>query len=276
MGYKASLADPCLFVKNQGEKKSFIIIYVDDGGIFGTSEDIKMVLVKLRRTFKVKDLGKLENFIGCRIIENQEKGIIWIHQPKLLKHLKLTFGNLLEDVRDYKTPAAPKTGISRPDKDDPKLSAEDQKLFCLGIGMLLYLVKHSRPDISNAVRELSKVADGATPAHWKALLRIIKYVLNTEKKALKLQPKKKGEMFFLEGLSDSNFAEDKETRTSVYGYVLYFCGAPIATKSKLGRSVTQSSTEAEYFAISKIAKEVLFTKQLLETIGIKLELPIII
>ena len=30
--------------------------------------------------------------------------------------------------------------------------------------MLLYLVKHSRPDIANAVRELSKVADGATEA----------------------------------------------------------------------------------------------------------------
>jgi hypothetical protein len=31
--------------------------------------------------------------------------------------------------------------------------------------MLLYLVKHSRPDISNAVRELTKVLDGATNAH---------------------------------------------------------------------------------------------------------------
>jgi hypothetical protein len=72
MGYKASLADPCLFVKNNG-KKSFIIIYVDDGGIFGTKEDIKKVLTELGRTFKVKDLGKLENFIGCRTIENLKK-----------------------------------------------------------------------------------------------------------------------------------------------------------------------------------------------------------
>jgi hypothetical protein len=38
----------------------------------------------------------------------------------------------------------------------------------------------------------------------------------------------------------------------------------------------ESSTEAEYFAISEIAKEILFTKQLLDTIGIKVELPIII
>jgi hypothetical protein len=45
--------------------------------------------------------------------------------------------------------------------------------------MLLYLVKHSRPDISNSVRELSKVADGATEGHFKALLSTVKYFMDT-------------------------------------------------------------------------------------------------
>ena len=40
----------------------------------------------------------------------------------------------------------------------------DQKLFQSGIRILFYLVKHSRPDISNAVRELSQVLDGANKA----------------------------------------------------------------------------------------------------------------
>jgi hypothetical protein len=57
--------------------------------------------------------------------------------------------------------------------------------------------------------------------------------------------------FHLEGISDSSFAEDKDTTISVYGFVVYFCGAPVATKSKLGRSVTLSSTEAEHFAMSE-------------------------
>jgi hypothetical protein len=46
--------------------------------------------------------------------------------------------------------------------------------------MLLYLVKHSRPDISNTVRELSKVADGAKQEHWKRMYRLFKYVLGAE------------------------------------------------------------------------------------------------
>jgi len=142
--------------------------------------------------------------------------------------------------------------------------------------MLLYLVKHSRPDISNAVRELSKVADGATEAHWKALLRCIKYVLDTRKQGLKLKPKVEEQGFYLEGISDSEYAGDPDTRISVFGYVLYFCGAPISWKSKAGKSVTLSSTEAEYFATSEVAKEVLFAKQILEAIGIDIKYPITI
>jgi hypothetical protein len=137
--------------------------------------------------------------------------------------------------------------------------------------MLLYLVKHSRPDISNATRELSKVGDGATLAHWNQLLRAIKYTISTKNKALKMKPIMKDNIFYIEGISDRSFGEDKDTSISVYGYVVYFCGAPVATKSKFGRSVTLSSTEAEYFAVSEVAKEVLFIKQLMDTIGISIQ-----
>ena len=50
--------------------------------------------------------------------------------------------------------------------------------------MLLYLVKFSRPDTSNAVRELSKVMDGATPARMKNVLRTIKFIMDTRQKVL--------------------------------------------------------------------------------------------
>ena len=36
----------------------------------------------------------------------------------------------------------------------------------------------------------------------------------------------------LEALSDSDFANDKYTRYSVYGYIIYFCSVPEAWKSK--------------------------------------------
>jgi hypothetical protein len=85
--------------------------------------------------------------------------------------------------------------------------------------MHLYLVKHSRPDISNAVRELSKVADGAIRGHWKTMTRLIKFVLDSEIYGLKIKPVKPQEMFTLEEISDSLFAVDTDPRINVYGYI---------------------------------------------------------
>ena len=47
-------------------------------------------------------------------------------------------------------------------------------------------------------------------------------------------------------------------------------------KSKSQRSVMLSSSEAEYVALSEVAKEIKFMYQLLQSIGIEIELPIIV
>jgi hypothetical protein len=108
------------------------------------------------------------------------------------------------------------------------------------------------------------VLDSATEAHWKAMMRIVKYVLDTKKHSLKLRPFLINDCAHLRGISDSEFAGDRETRKSVYGYVTYYCGAPISWKSKTGNSVTLSSTEAEYYASSEAAKELIFIKNIIE------------
>jgi heptaprenylglyceryl phosphate synthase len=58
--YVPSKADPCLFNKKaKGDKPlSFVIIYVDYGGIIGTPEAIKEVIEVLSKSFKVKTMGE--------------------------------------------------------------------------------------------------------------------------------------------------------------------------------------------------------------------------
>jgi hypothetical protein len=63
-----------------------------------------------------------------------------------------------ESSRVFKTPSAPMTLIMLPKDGDPLISPEQQKQFGMGLDMLLHLVKLSRPDISNSVRELSTEA----------------------------------------------------------------------------------------------------------------------
>jgi hypothetical protein len=83
-------------------------------------------------------------------------------------------------------------------------------------------------------------------------------------------------MFHLEGFSDRNYAADLETRHSVNGYIAYFCGAPIPNFMKLSKSVTLSSTEAEYFDAPETAKELMFVYGLITGMGMlsKLETPL--
>ena len=56
--------------------------------------------------------------------------------------------------------------------DEDKVTEKEQALYQSGMGTLLYLTKHFRPDISNPVRELSKSMDGASKLQLRELRRV--------------------------------------------------------------------------------------------------------
>ena len=143
--------------------------------------------------------------------------------------------------------------------------------------MLLYLVKFSRPDISNSVRELVKAMDKSTEGHYKSLLRAIKYVLTTEDMGLTYDSgilvNFKG-LWKIEAYSDSDFAGDRDSRLSVTGFSIFIGNCLVSWKSRSQKTVTLSSTEAEYVAVSEVCMEILFIRQILEFLKIKIDYPV--
>jgi hypothetical protein len=134
--------------------------------------------------------------------------------------------------------------------------------------MLLYLIKYSRPDLSNAVRELSKCMDRATYGTYQEMLCVVKLVLDTKNSCLKIQPNFDSKNSWkLKVFSDSDWAGDLETRISVTGFIVYL---------QKQRGVTLSSSEAEYVAMSEAVKEIRFIYFILKDIGIEVELPIVL
>ena len=172
------------------------------------------------------------------------------------------------------TPGRPRFTARRLENPDDKVNSEDHETYRSGVGTLLYLTKHSRPDISNPVRELSKTMDVPAPAHLKEMYKVIRHVLSTKGYGLKFELRKDMLKWALKALSDSDFASDKETTIGVFGYIIYFCGIPIAWRCKGMKSVVLSTSEAEYMALSEVVKELKFIVQLLQTINIEVELPI--
>ena len=106
------------------------------------------------------------------------------------------------------------------------------------------------------------------------MYKLIRFVLSTKDYGLKFELMKDTKKWAWKALGDSDFASDKETRISVFGYIIYFCGIPIAWRSKGMKSVVLSATEAEYMALSEVVKEMKFIVQLLQTMNIEVELPI--
>jgi hypothetical protein len=271
LGFILSPVDPCLLYKKDENGTVYLCLYVDDVLCIGNSKAIDEAIKLIKTKYTIKEIGELHEYVGCTVY-NKAEGIK-IVQPDIIKKLEENFKDHIYKMATYKTPAGPGEIVIRPKDGDVLIGDDKQKLFRSGVGSLLYLMKHSRPDISNAIRELSKVMDGATKAHLKSLLRLVKFICDTKHRGL-IMKSTNCDTWVITGKSDSDYAGDKDTRTSVSGYVVYLNAALIAWKSKSQKVVTLSSTEAEYMALSDLCTEVLFIKQLLESMGMGIQLPI--
>ena len=101
---------------------------------------------------------------------------------KLIKENKM-FGH----KEKYKIPPTPGFFVVRPKNQKEMFDMDSQKWHRATIGTLLYLIKLLRQDFANSVRELSKVMDGASPAHEKELKRVMQLIASEKKRDSKLK-----------------------------------------------------------------------------------------
>ena len=110
------------------------------------------------------------------------------------------------------TPGSPRFTARRLENLEDQVSPEEHETYKSGVGTLLYLTKHSRPDICNPVRELSKTMDAPVLVHLKEMFKVIRYVLSKKEHGLKFELRMNMKKWARKALSDSDFASDKETR----------------------------------------------------------------
>ena len=221
----------------------------------------------------MKDPTSLEDYLGVQIVQSDDGKKAWLVQPAIVKSLEKQFGERVAKKKITITPGTP--GFIGGKVDDiSKVDEMTQSMYRSGMGTLLYLTKHKRPDMTNPVRELSKSMDGASMAQVTEMYRVIDFVLETKTMELRMVPIFNDGIWKLEALSDNDFANDKDTRYSVYEYIIYFCGVPVAWKSKSMKSVVLSTTEAEDVAVIEVVKEIKFLYQMLRSMEIKVPLPI--
>jgi len=218
---------------------TIIAVYVDDILTTGSnSAEIDHVKKHLHTLFGIKDLGKLHYFLGLEV-SYVDEGII-------LSQRKFTTDLLKDSGLHNSRPAC--TPLPLNCKLDPNQGdlLSDPTYYRAMVGKINFLT-HTRPDLSFTAQTLSQFMQNPRTSHLQALHHTMRYIQGTIGQGIIL---KATDQLFIKAYTDSDWAACPFSRRSVTGYLIHLGSAPISWKSKKQCTVSKSSSEAEYRAMS--------------------------
>lgn len=128
------------------------------------------------------------------------------------------------------------------------------------VGGILWLANMTMPHLMYAASQLSRFVHNPGPIHYNACVRVLCYLQHVEARALVFNPKPDRPLTIY---VDSNWA----TKFSSSGAMFLFMGCLINWFSKVQRSASFSSTEAELFGAIMAAREGIWLRMLLAELG---------
>jgi hypothetical protein len=264
MNFTRSKADPYLYFQWTTLESVLWISWVDDCLVMGKKEAVLNAKKGLLQQFDCDESGELTDYVGCKIDRNEAEGWAEITQPVLLQSLGDEFD--LPDGEYPDTPAVPGSILMK-GLPDNNVSNDEQTTYRSRTGKLLHMMKRSRPDILNSVRELSRFMTRANESHMTSMYRLLKYCVGTPIWCAFLKPDivcdgSADFEFVVHERSDSDFAKDEGCR-SVAGYSTFLCGAAVTNKSKMQDLVTLSVTESELVAATLCVQDMMFIMRIL-------------
>lgn len=261
-GFKRSQCDSCLYTKCNDKQLMYVIIYVDDLLVFGTdTSQISEFKLMLSREFKIKDLGLISDFLGINVKQNLNNGVTELCQKAYLENVLKRFN--MYNCKPISTPMD-RNFNTKILESECKSDKNTENLCRQIIGCLMYAVSGTRPDLCVAVSILSRFQDSANNTLLVALKRVLRYIKHTinYKLVYKCDDGK------LLGFCDADWGGDLRDRKSTTGYCFIFSNCLISWCSKRQSTVSISSTEAEYVAMSMASSEACWLINLLNDFNI--------
>ena len=253
-GFSQSNADSCIYNKFDNNEIFIVAVYVDDLLLVCKSIDkINELKSCLNSSYKMKDLGKLEYFLGVNVCQQNEK--IFIHQSTYVELLLDKYG--LKDANSVSTPSDPSLTL---EKATDKCKIFNTEIYQSAVGSLLYLCTKTRPDITFSVCNVAKFCSKPTFTHWSAVKRIFRYLKGTIDYGLLYS---KQDLNCI-GYSDADWAGDKSDRKSTSGYCFKLSSSIISWRSSKQTCVALSTAEAEYVALATTVQEAVWIQELLK------------
>lgn len=270
LGFEKSKADDCLYIKKiDGVVVLAVLVYVDDMSAAGPRlEDVVEFKRQIGKRLEVTDLGELRFILGIEITRNRGAHTVTLNQTAYIREVLTRYG--MQNCAPVSTPLVATERLTAgqspttPAQIQATISYANGASYPERIGALLYATQ-TRPDCQYAVSTLAQFSINPGKAHFEAVKRVLRYLKGTESFGLTLGGSDDG--FDLIGWTDSDWAQDIDTRRSVGGFIFDVAGGSVSWSSKKQPTVALSTVEAEYMAASNATKEAIWLRILLEDLG---------
>lgn len=257
LNFKRSKCDPCLYYDNN----IYLIVHVDDIILFCESQEmLNAFKSKLMSFFEMHDLSPKcqENFslkfLGLKI--EKFNNMLFLSQTDLIQKVLLKFN--MQDCKTTNIPIQVKLNLNSYEHKNVNETLPYREL----IGFLMYIMLGTRPDLCYSIYFFSQYQNCFNSEHWKYLKNVLRYLKNTENLGI-LYKKSKQSNQIISAYVDADFANDACDRKSITGYGIKIFNNFVFWKSKKQATVSLSSSEAEYIALSDCTAECIFVAQLL-------------
>jgi hypothetical protein len=212
----------------------------------------------LKDDFALKDLCDLHYFLGIEVSRVSDS--IYLSQSKYTSDLLQRAG--MSTCKAAPTPLAASVKISA-HEGEPLTSEESTKYHSI-VGALQYLTL-TRPDISFSVNKVCQYLHLPTSIHWTAVKRILRFLKHTLGHGLHIRC---STSTMVSAFLDAVWAGCSDDRKSTCGFAVFLGPNLISWCAKKQKTMSRSSTEAEYKAMEDATVEVMWVQTVLKELGV--------
>ena len=274
MNYSQLISDPWTYVRKRARRSDDSIVprHMDDVVGTGREDHLMSDFEHMKTSVYLTDVvvlrheGDTVNFSGFEITKTR-RGFEVKNSTDLVESLLKLYG--LQNSKPTVNPGRRSTVMEL--ASATPLDGHDYSNFRTAVGKLIFMAPW-RPDMQFAIQQLSTQVLNPTTESKRAVKQLIRYLKGTQHTCcLRLEPREMVQTGLLElvGRSDSDWAGDSATRQSVTGYHCDVQNVTMCNRSLKQTAISLSSCEAEFYAASACAGELLGLAELFEELYCK-------
>lgn len=266
MGFRASKADRCVYVKSTPEGVMIASAHVDDILLSAPTLQLRgWFESQLEASFQiVRQYGDL-SYLGMRIQYDRDKKSIRVSQSGSVRDIVQR-----EECGDLrKFPATPATAdVLSIDADSPPCN---KTKFLSLVMSLMYVARLTRPDILMATTLLATRSARPSEQDFVHLRRVVRYLAGTIDVGIEFDGTRPVVPVMYADASHITHPDG----LSQAGIIITLGSAPILSRSFKIKLVTRSSSESELYALEEASTYAEWLKMLLSDMGAPCEGPVI-